>query len=94
VELLCRREGRRQNHTRTEKGIQLSRTKTIILMERVREAIELIKIIKQELCRVMNTRAIHRAFTYYEQLITDTTNTPQWQPYYIQTIHIHTAQTK
>jgi hypothetical protein len=48
------------------------------------EALDLIKIIKVELCRIMNHAAIIRAFVEYDNLLNATTNTEPWHPYEIQ----------
>jgi hypothetical protein len=48
------------------------------------EALELIKIIRVELCRIMNHRAIIKNFPDYDDVILSTTTTEEWQPFDIQ----------
>jgi hypothetical protein len=56
----------------------------LVTRQHIPEAIELIKIVKTELCRTMNHRAIINSFTDYEDLILSTTTTDNWKPFDIQ----------
>jgi hypothetical protein len=53
----------------------------IVSNHHVPEAMELIKRIKTDLCRIMNHRAIIKIFTEYEDLILSTTTNNSWQPF-------------
>jgi hypothetical protein len=48
------------------------------------EALDLIKIVKIDLCRTMNHRAIIKNFEDYDDLILSTTTNESWQPFDIQ----------
>jgi hypothetical protein len=61
-------------------GIQ----EVLLPVHHIPEALDLIKIIKTDLCRVMNHRAILKNFPDSDDLILSTTIQDSWQPFDIQ----------
>jgi hypothetical protein len=62
----------------------LGTREALVAQHHISEALDLIKVIKTDLCRIMNTNAITQAIERYDELITSTTTTDPWQPLTIQ----------
>jgi hypothetical protein len=62
----------------------LGTREVLVTRQHMPEALDLIKIIKTDLCRIMNLNAITKAINKYNDILTTTTTIDPWQPLEIQ----------